>query len=91
MPDRIGLEIGKRGFRFGDPYFRCPHCGEHGFYNDRSGQCYKCKIEYLVAQPSNGQDPKVYRYAVIGASLLLAAAIVWVTEPGTPKPWSPRA
>lgn len=79
MSDRIGLEIGQRDYKFGDPYFKCPECGEDSYFNERGGTCYTCDVSFFtMAPPEEGEQillikPSYLRAA--GAAIALIAVL----------------
>lgn len=78
MGTRISLEIGKRDFKFGDPYFRCPQCGKQGFFNGQHGDCYSCRVPYIVTEVKPQEDPKPNHDTIVTCLVLgLLASIVY--------------
>lgn len=80
---RIGLVIAHRDFRFGDPYFRCPECGEQTFYDGNAGECYACRVPFTTTKV---KEPAKPNYRAISIALFSVAAILWLTAPDKPKP-----
>lgn len=84
---RLSLQIGYRDFKYGDPYFRCPVCGEHALYTGKNGRCTDCDLDFVSRRVLNRKlTPEAASYGALGVSLLLLAAYIWATGRGRPAP-----